>query len=170
MGWVVNATQANMAGTGIGTFSERGRDAILGGTPFDTQQSLVANQGFINGLWYDNNGSNGSTSYVEGLATRPPKSPSWINSNCIPPRASSQKYPRDFRFICLRSSAHCGYLIPRIRLLQLPPGAHPRQFSSDSVRVSTGTVGRSGRQRRAAIKHTPLSSRPFHCASSYQTR
>ena len=53
----VNATQANMAGTGIGTFSDRGRDAIRGGGPFDGQQALVANQGFINGLWYDNNGS-----------------------------------------------------------------------------------------------------------------
>ena len=57
----VNATQANMAGTGIGTFSDRGRDAIRGGGPFDTQQSLVANQGFINGLWYDNNGSSAAT-------------------------------------------------------------------------------------------------------------
>jgi pullulanase len=57
----VNATQANMAGTGIGTFSDRGRDAIRGGSPFDTQQSLVANQGFINGLWYDNNGSSAAT-------------------------------------------------------------------------------------------------------------
>src|SRR3984957_1910626 len=50
-----------MAGTGIGTFSDRGRDAIRGGGPFDTQQSLVANQGFINGLWYDNNGSSAAT-------------------------------------------------------------------------------------------------------------
>jgi pullulanase len=57
----INATQANMAGTGIGTFSDRGRDAIRGGSPFDTQQSLVANQGFINGLWYDNNGSSAAT-------------------------------------------------------------------------------------------------------------
>jgi pullulanase len=51
----INATQANMAGTGIGTFSDRGRDAIRGGGPFDGGQSLVANQGFINGLWYDDN-------------------------------------------------------------------------------------------------------------------
>ena len=53
----VNATQANMAGTGIGTFSDRGRDAIRGGGPFDGGASLVHNQGFINGLWYDSNGS-----------------------------------------------------------------------------------------------------------------
>ena len=53
----INATQANMAGTGIGTFSDRGRDAIRGGGPFDGGLSLVANQGFINGLWYDDNGA-----------------------------------------------------------------------------------------------------------------
>src|SRR5262249_27044206 len=53
----INATQPNMAGTGIGTFSDRGRDAIRGGGPFDGGLSLVANQGFINGLWYDDNGA-----------------------------------------------------------------------------------------------------------------
>jgi pullulanase len=53
----VNATQANMAGTGIGTFTDRGRDAIRGGGPFDGGASLVHNQGFINGLAYDSNGS-----------------------------------------------------------------------------------------------------------------
>lgn len=57
----VNATQANMAGTGIGTFSDRGRDAIRGGGPFDGGLSLVANQGFINGLWYDDNGASALT-------------------------------------------------------------------------------------------------------------
>jgi pullulanase len=50
-----NATQTNMAGTGIGTFSDRGRDAIRGGGASDRGQSLVARQGFINGLWYDQN-------------------------------------------------------------------------------------------------------------------
>jgi pullulanase len=57
----INATQANMAGTGIGTFSDRGRDAIRGGGPFDGGTSLVANQGFINGQWYDHNGSSQAT-------------------------------------------------------------------------------------------------------------
>jgi pullulanase len=50
-----NATQVNMAGTGIGTFSDRGRDAIRGGQAFDSGPSLIARQGFINGLWYDKN-------------------------------------------------------------------------------------------------------------------
>jgi pullulanase len=50
-----NATQANMAGTGIATFTDRGRDAIRGGGSFDRGHALVARQGFINGLWYDQN-------------------------------------------------------------------------------------------------------------------
>lgn len=48
----VNATQANMAGTGIGTFNDRLRDAVRGGSPFGGQQE----QGFINGLFSDPNG------------------------------------------------------------------------------------------------------------------
>ncbi|MBV9106134.1 MAG: pullulanase-type alpha-1,6-glucosidase [Verrucomicrobia bacterium] len=56
-----NATQINMAGTGIGTFSDRGRDAIRGGSASDRGPTLVASQGFINGLWYDENDfSNGT--------------------------------------------------------------------------------------------------------------
>jgi pullulanase len=48
----VQATQANMAGTGIGTFSDRMRDGVRGGGPF----SGVQEQGFINGLFTDPNG------------------------------------------------------------------------------------------------------------------
>ncbi|MCB0183532.1 MAG: DUF3372 domain-containing protein, partial [Caldilineaceae bacterium] len=54
----VNATQQNMAGTGIGTFNDRIRDAVRGGGPFDGGQDLITNQGFINGLWYDPNANN----------------------------------------------------------------------------------------------------------------
>jgi pullulanase/glycogen debranching enzyme len=51
----INASQVNMAGTGIGTFSDRGRDAIRGGGAHDRGEGLIRNQGFINGLWcYDN--------------------------------------------------------------------------------------------------------------------
>ncbi|MEM7333296.1 MAG: pullulanase-type alpha-1,6-glucosidase [Chloroflexota bacterium] len=42
----INATQNNMAGTGIGTFNDRLRDAARGGSPFGGQ----IEQGFINGL------------------------------------------------------------------------------------------------------------------------
>ena len=51
----VQASQLNLAGTGIGTFSDRLRDAVRGGGPFDGGENFVRNQGFINGLWYDNN-------------------------------------------------------------------------------------------------------------------
>lgn len=43
----VNATQFNMAGTGIGTFNDRLRDAARGGSPFGGQTE----QGFITGLY-----------------------------------------------------------------------------------------------------------------------
>ena len=52
----VQATQLEMAGTGVGTFSDRLRDAVRGGGPFDDGQSLIDNQGYVNGLWYDSNG------------------------------------------------------------------------------------------------------------------
>ncbi len=50
----VNATQLNMAGTGIGTFNDRIRDAVRGGGPFDSGEDLKK-QGFISGLFYDPN-------------------------------------------------------------------------------------------------------------------
>jgi pullulanase-type alpha-1,6-glucosidase len=48
------ATQANMAGTGIGTFNDRLRDAVRGGGPFDGDPGL---QGFGSGLATDPNGT-----------------------------------------------------------------------------------------------------------------
>nr|WP_232074522.1 pullulanase-type alpha-1,6-glucosidase [Phytohabitans suffuscus] len=49
----VQATQANMAGTGIATFNDRLRDAVRGGGPFDANPRL---QGFASGLYTDPNG------------------------------------------------------------------------------------------------------------------
>ncbi len=64
----VNATQLNMAGTGIGTFSDRLRDAVRGGGPFDGGQDLIRNQGFANGLYYDPNALNsGSQAELDRL-------------------------------------------------------------------------------------------------------
>ncbi|GAA2880858.1 pullulanase-type alpha-1,6-glucosidase [Streptomyces mexicanus] len=56
----VQATQKNMAGTGIATFSDRARDAVRGGSPFDADPGV---QGFASGLYTDPNSSpaNGST-------------------------------------------------------------------------------------------------------------
>ncbi|WP_078893667.1 pullulanase-type alpha-1,6-glucosidase [Streptomyces sp. CT34] len=50
----VQATQRNMAGTGIATFNDRTRDAIRGGSPFDTDPRV---QGFASGLSTDPNSS-----------------------------------------------------------------------------------------------------------------
>ncbi len=47
----VNATQLNMAGTGIGTFSDRLRDAVRGGGPFSPRRD----QGFATGLCLEPN-------------------------------------------------------------------------------------------------------------------
>lgn len=57
----VNATQLNVDGTGIGTFSDRLRDAVRGAGPFDSGQDLLR-QGFASGLYYDPNASNQGSS------------------------------------------------------------------------------------------------------------
>ncbi len=59
------ATQANMAGTGIGTFNDRLRDAVRGGGPFDDDPRL---QGFGSGLWTDPNESPGNGSPADQRA------------------------------------------------------------------------------------------------------
>ncbi len=46
-----NATQSNLAGSGIGTFNDRLRDAVRGGGPFDGPGDIVANQGFASGRY-----------------------------------------------------------------------------------------------------------------------
>ncbi|MGZ3183475.1 MAG: pullulanase-type alpha-1,6-glucosidase [Telluria sp.] len=51
----VQARQANMFGTGIGSFNDRLRDAVRGGGCCDSGDNLVSQQGFINGFWYDKN-------------------------------------------------------------------------------------------------------------------
>jgi pullulanase-type alpha-1,6-glucosidase len=53
----VNAVQANMAGTGIGSFNDRLRDGAKGGGPF----SGVREQGFLTGLYTDPNATDQGT-------------------------------------------------------------------------------------------------------------
>ncbi|WP_411832273.1 alpha-1,6-glucosidase domain-containing protein [Pseudoxanthomonas mexicana] len=48
----VQASQASLNGSGIGTFSDRARDALRGGGPADNGEALVAEQGWLNGLIY----------------------------------------------------------------------------------------------------------------------
>jgi len=54
----VTSRQANLGGTGIGSFSDRIRDPIRGGGPFDSGNAHITNQGFISGWYYDPNSSN----------------------------------------------------------------------------------------------------------------
>jgi len=51
------ASQLSLNGSAIGTFSDRARDHVRGGGPFDGGADLVKNQGYISGLFYDDNGS-----------------------------------------------------------------------------------------------------------------
>ncbi|MGW0532899.1 pullulanase-type alpha-1,6-glucosidase [Streptomyces sp. NPDC003032] len=61
----VQATQKNMAGTGIATFSDRARDAVRGGGPFDEDPGV---QGFASGLYTDPNASRANGSPAEQKA------------------------------------------------------------------------------------------------------
>ncbi|MDQ0990509.1 pullulanase-type alpha-1,6-glucosidase [Streptomyces sp. V3I7] len=61
----VQATQKNMAGTGIATFSDRARDAVRGGGPFDSDPGV---QGFASGLYTDPNSSESNGSREEQKA------------------------------------------------------------------------------------------------------
>lgn len=51
----VQASQLSLHGSGIGTFSDRSRDALRGGRAADGGVALVSKQGYINGLVYDPN-------------------------------------------------------------------------------------------------------------------
>ncbi|QJQ07638.1 DUF3372 domain-containing protein [Undibacterium piscinae] len=46
----VQASQLSLNGSGIGTFSDRGRDAVRGGGAGDSGASLISRKGYINGL------------------------------------------------------------------------------------------------------------------------
>ncbi|MGV9253040.1 pullulanase-type alpha-1,6-glucosidase [Streptomyces sp. NPDC003697] len=59
------ATQKNMAGTGIATFSDRARDAVRGGGPFDADPGV---QGFASGLYTDPNTSDANGTRAEQKA------------------------------------------------------------------------------------------------------
>ncbi|MEU5278644.1 pullulanase-type alpha-1,6-glucosidase [Streptomyces asoensis] len=61
----VQATQKNMAGTGVATFSDRARDAVRGGGPFDSDPGV---QGFGSGLYTDPNASTANGTPAEQKA------------------------------------------------------------------------------------------------------
>ncbi len=49
----VQASQLSLNGSGIGTFSDRARDAVRGGSWADDSAGLIANQGWANGYHFD---------------------------------------------------------------------------------------------------------------------
>jgi pullulanase len=51
----LQASQLSLNGSGIGTFSDRARDAIRGGGAGDNDTRQVSQQGYVNGLHYDRN-------------------------------------------------------------------------------------------------------------------
>lgn len=55
----VQASQLSLNGSGIGTFSDRARDAARGGGAGDAGEAVVRQQGYINGLVYDANAKAG---------------------------------------------------------------------------------------------------------------
>jgi pullulanase len=48
----VQASQLSLNGSGIGTFSDRARDAVRGGSAADSGETMIKAQGYINGLVY----------------------------------------------------------------------------------------------------------------------
>ncbi|HET6396556.1 MAG TPA: alpha-1,6-glucosidase domain-containing protein [Pseudoxanthomonas sp.] len=63
----VQASQLSLAGSGIGTFSDRARDALRGGGAGDRGAARAARQGYLNGLGYDPNESADPASGRTGL-------------------------------------------------------------------------------------------------------
>jgi pullulanase len=63
----VQASQLSLNGTGIGTFSDRARDAVRGGSPGDSGEPVVKQQGYINGLVYDPNRLGGDANKADLL-------------------------------------------------------------------------------------------------------
>ena len=63
----VQASMFSMNGTGIGSFNPYIRDAVRGGSSFDTGNAMISNQGYINGLVYDPNALGGGHAASELL-------------------------------------------------------------------------------------------------------
>jgi pullulanase/glycogen debranching enzyme len=64
----VQASQLSLNGSGIGTFNDRTRDAVRGGSAGDSGTALMERQGWINGLVYDPNARAGQHAQAEHQA------------------------------------------------------------------------------------------------------
>jgi pullulanase/glycogen debranching enzyme len=65
----VQASQLSLSGSGIGTFNDRLRDAVRGGSAGDAGDAMFSRQGWINGLVYDPNGHAGDRPVTDLLKT-----------------------------------------------------------------------------------------------------
>ncbi|MEJ7806575.1 MAG: alpha-1,6-glucosidase domain-containing protein, partial [Telluria sp.] len=65
----VQASQLSLNGSGIGTFSDRARDHVRGGSASDAGEKMMSQQGFINGLVYDPNALAGQRPPADLLTT-----------------------------------------------------------------------------------------------------
>ncbi len=65
----VQASQLSLNGSGIGTFSDRARDHVRGGSASDGGEKMITQQGFINGLVYDPNALAGQRPLADLLKT-----------------------------------------------------------------------------------------------------
>jgi pullulanase len=65
----VQASQLSLNGSGIGTFSDRARDHVRGGSAADSGDSMIKRQGYINGLVYDPNALAGERPPADLLAS-----------------------------------------------------------------------------------------------------
>ena len=65
----VQASQLSLNGSGIGTFSDRARDSIRGGSASDSGFDMIKRQGYINGLVYDPNPQAGARPQTDLLTT-----------------------------------------------------------------------------------------------------
>ena len=64
----VQASQLSLNGSGIGSFSDRARDAVRGGGAGDNGTDQIGRQGYVNGLHYDaNEHAAGRTTYADLL-------------------------------------------------------------------------------------------------------
>jgi pullulanase-type alpha-1,6-glucosidase len=65
----VQASQLSLNGSGIGTFNDRERDAVRGGSAGDSGSDMIKRQGFINGLAYDPNAQAAGHSQADLMRT-----------------------------------------------------------------------------------------------------
>ncbi len=115
----MNATQPNMAGTGIGTFNDRIRDAVRGGSPFSDRRE----QGYATGLGVMPNGMPGSDDLgrLRDLADRV--------------RAGLAGNLRDFRFGNRRGGQLGAYALDPQESIQYV-SAHDNETLFDKVQLS----------------------------------